>query len=205
MRILSFLLASLVTSLSWSQNHQENLRTITTQEQAESYAASFNEVFTGTVNIEKDVFFFDDIDTSKMKSYVGTSKSFFGKTTKLLKDSVFNIVNVQVIHFDLKKLSPETVDILKGQMQKLFAKGNTYWDIKKKFSHTSAEFSSAPEIVEEIEAKYGLIESQLVEDRILEWEISDESTGFLIVSEEPRGVPGFYTISYLNLNNGNVR
>lgn len=201
------LLAVVISTFSFGQNHQENFRTITTEEQAESYAASFQEVFTGTVNIEKDVFFFDDIDTSKMESYIGTSKSFFGKTTKMLKDSVFNIVNVQIIHFDLKKISPETADILLGQMKKMLDEGSTYWEVKKRFSHTSAKFSSSPEIVEEVEKEYGVAEVQLTEDSFHEWDNSEEgkSKGILFVDKKPHPVPGFFTISYLNLNNGDVR
>jgi hypothetical protein len=201
----TFFVVLFTSILGYGQNHRENLRTINTLEEAKSYASSFEEVFTGTVNLEKDVFFFDEIDTSKMSSYVGTSISSFGKTTKLLQDSVFNIVNIQLIRLDFDKMPEETADILMGQMLKLLNKGSSYWDLKKRFSHTSAHFSSAPEIVEEISAEYGVLEDQMTEGAFYEWEKSGKSKGIIIVEKLPHFVPGFTTISFLNLNNGKVR
>lgn len=199
------LAALCVSSISWGQNHSENFQVITTPEQAEEYASSFREVFTANINMESDVFFFDDIDTSQMESYVGTTRSFFGKTTKLIQDSLFNVVNVQVIRFDLTKVSPETAEILAGQMKKMLEQGQTYWDLKTRFSHTSARFISSPEVVEEVAEKYDITEVEMIKDSYFEWKIEEKSMGFIIIDKEPHLVPGFCTISYLNINNGNVR
>ncbi len=199
------LLSLFVSHLSWGQNHVENLETINTEEEAEEYASGFREVFTGTVNLESDVFFFDDIDTSNLKSHVGTFKSSYGKTSKLIKDSTFNIVNVQVIRFDLKKVSPETAEILMSQMKKLLERGDSYWDIRKRFAHTSAEFTSSPEIAEEVSEEYTILESQMTEDAYFEWVRDGDSAGIVIIDKEPHGVPGFFTISFINTDNGNIR
>lgn len=197
---LSVLIALCISSISWAQNHAENFETIRTIKEAKDYASGFREVFTGTVNMEADVFFFDDIDTSQLASYVGTSKSFYGKTTKLIEDSLFNMVKVQVIRFDLKKVSPETAEILMGQMKKLLDRGDSYWDIRKRFSHTSAQFTSAPEIAEEVAEKYDIAQAQMVEDTYIEWSRSGDSMGILIIDKAPHAVPGYYTISFLNMD-----
>lgn len=197
------LIALCVTYISWGQNHAENFETINTEEDAEQYAEGFREVFTGVVNIESDVFFFDDIDTSSLEDYVGELKSFYGKTTKMIKDSMFNIVNVQVIRFDLEKVSPETAEILMGQMKKLLDRGDSYWDLKKRFAHTSAQFTSAPEIVEEVSGEYSITEEQMTEDAYYEWSTKGKYVGLVIIDKGPHEVPGFYTISFINRGNGN--
>mmetsp|Transcript_11240 Transcript_11240/g.15155 ORF Transcript_11240/g.15155 Transcript_11240/m.15155 type:complete len:206 (+) Transcript_11240:28-645(+) len=199
------LITLLIPAFSWGQNHAENLETINTEEEAEDYASGFQEVFTGTVNIESDVFFFDDIDTSNLEAHVGTLKSSYGKTSKLIKDSMFNIVNVQVIRFDLKKISPETAEILMSQMKKLLDRGDSYWDVKERFAHTSAKCSSSPQIVEEVSEEYNILESQMTENAYFEWVRDGDSAGIVIIEKEPHEVPGFFTISFINLNNGNIR
>lgn len=201
------LFASLFGSVAYAQNHEENMQTINTVEEAQAYAASFSEVSCGLMNAEKDVIFFDEIDTADMASQIGTSYSFFGRTTKLIKDSVVSIVNVQIITIDLSKTSPETAEILLNQMKKRLENGETYWDLKEKYKHTSAIFSSSPEPALAIEAQYGLAVEDMTEGAQHSWETfgRTDKIGILIVDKPPHDVPGFYTISYLNLNNGDVR
>ncbi|MCR9174213.1 MAG: hypothetical protein NXI10_17080 [bacterium] len=189
-----------VTSVSWSQNHEENFSTIKTIEQAEDYASGFREVFTGIIHMEKDIFFFDDIDTSKLASYVGTMHSTIGKRTKLIDDSMFNIVNAQIIEIDYSDISPETAEILVGQMQKLLDRGDSFWDVKKRFSHTSAKFSSSPKMVQEITDSYAVTEGQMIEGQHHKWERAGEGVGFVVIDKAPHRVPGFYTISFLDRN-----
>lgn len=202
--LLFFFLSSFC---SFGQNHEENLRSITTIEAANKYAASFNEVSCGIMHAEKDRVFFDDIDTSNLEQSVGTSISFFGRTTKLLKDTIVDIVNVQLITFDLTQMSAETAHILIGQMTKRLESGETYWAVKQKFGHTSAEFYSGPENVSLISTKYNVSEDEMIENAFFEWEyFSDPHTiGILIIETAPHEVPGFYTISYLNLEDGSFR
>lgn len=191
-----------ISSISWGQNHGENFTTIKTIEDAKDYASGFREVFTGIVHFEKDVFFFDDIDTSKLESYVGTMRSSFGKRTKLIQDSMFNIVNVQIIEFDLKKISPETADILIGQMTKLLEKGESFWDVKKRFDHTSASFSSSPKVVGDVSDNYAVMEDQMNEGEFYQFENPGESIGIVLIDKKPHLVPGYFIVSYLDRNSG---
>ncbi len=193
-------LALSITTASFGQNHEENFTAINTIDEAEDYANGFREVFTGIVHMEKDVIFFDDIDTSQMDSYVGTMHNTIGKRTKLIQDTLFNIVKIQVIKFDLTKVSQETAEILMGQMKKLLDRGDSFWDVKKRFAHTSAKFSSSPQIVEEVASQYVISEKQMIEGEYYQWERAGDSIGFVIIDKEPHGVPGFYTLSFLDRN-----
>lgn len=200
-------LLCLNTVALFAQNHEENFRTINTVQEAKDYAATFNEVQCGLMYAEKDVFFFDDIDTSNLQSEVGTTRSFFGRTTKLVKDSIISVVNVQVITLDLSEVSASTAEILINQMQKRLENGETYWDIKGKYEHTSARFTSSPEPTETVTKTYNVNADDLKKGNFFQWKTSGSSNkvGILIVDKDPHDVPGFYTISYLNLNNGNFR
>ena len=203
MKILLVSLACLSFLFSFSQNHEENLRTIKTVEQAKTYATGFREVSVSMVNAEKDVMFFDDIDTSNLAQYVGTYKSFYGRTTKLIKDSLVELIKVQVITFDLSTISKETAQLMLDQMIKKLESGESFWSLKKKYAHTSAQFVSSPEPLASISKKYSLDEGELNVGVPFKWEIigSKEQIGILIVTEAAHKVPAFYTISYLNLSN----
>ena len=195
------LTALLISATSWGQNHGDNLNKIHTLEEAEDYASKFREVFVGKVNAEKDVIFFDAIDTANLADYVGTFHSSIGRTVKLLKDSLFNGVHVQIIRLDLKKVSPETAGILLDQMKKLLERGDTFWEVRDRFSHTSAQFTSGPQLVDDVTAKYGVGEDEMLQNAYFEWEQSNRSVGIVIIDEEPHPVPGFCTVSFLTNDN----
>jgi hypothetical protein len=202
MKILLATIACFTFLQVQAQNHEENLRTIKTADQAKAYAADFREVSFSLINAEKDAMFFDDIDTSKLETYVGSSKSFFGRTTKLIEDTIVSLVNVQVITFDLTKMSKETAELLKSQMLKRLNNGETYWSLKKKYGHTSTIFQSSPEPVGTVTKKYGVKETDLVKGNVKDWEIvgSKGQIGILIVEKVPHNVAAFFAVSYLNLN-----
>ncbi|MFT6983111.1 MAG: hypothetical protein ACJAUD_001882 [Crocinitomicaceae bacterium] len=203
MKTLLALLACLSIFFSYSQNHSENISAIKTVDQANKYAASFREVSVSLVNAEKDVIFFDDIDTSDLSKYVGTSKTLYGRTIKLIQDSIIDIINVQVISFDLSKTSKEMANLLLGQISKKMDAGESFWELKKKYAHTSAVFSSSPEPFESIKKKYSLGEDALEVGEKSNWETtgSEDQVGLLIVEKGAHPVRAFYTISYLNLAN----
>lgn len=192
---------------AFSQNHEENFRTIETIEQAKTYATGFSEVSVEIINAEKDVFFFDDIDTTNLEKHVGTSKTFFGRTTKLIEDTVVSLVNVQIISLDLTKMSPEVADVLLNQMESRIQSGESYWDLKKKYGHTSAQFTSSPELTNQIVQSYEVDADSLIAGSYFKWGNSKtpNKIGLLIVEKNPHLVPGFFTISYLNLDDGNFR
>ena len=203
MKLFLALLACLSIFFSYSQNHSENISAIKTVDQANKYAASFREVTASLVNAEKDVIFFDEIDTSDLSKYVGTTKTFYGRITKLIQDSIIDIINVQVISFDLSKTSKETANLLLGQISKKMDADESFWVLKKKYAHTSAVFSSSPEPLESIKKKYSLSEDALEVGEKSEWEISgsEDQVGLLIVEKGAHPVRAFFTISYLNLAN----
>jgi len=203
MKLLLAPLACLSIFSSFSQNHEENLRTITTVDQAKSYASGFREVSVSVINAEKDAMFFDDIDTSNLQKYVGTTKEFYGRTTKLIADSALSLVNVQVISFDLTSTSKETAELLVSQMNKRLNNGESFWALKKKYGHTSATFISSPEPLSVVTGKYSLNESELEAGKKFDYEIlgSKKQIGILIVEKVPHKVPAFFAISYLNLTN----
>lgn len=202
MKLLLVPIACLSILCTYAQNHAENVRSIKTIEQAHSYASSFREVSVSLVNAEKDVMFFDDIDTTDLSKYVGTSKTFYGRTTKLIEDSLLKMINVQVIAFDLSTISKETAELMLAQMLKKLNAGESFWSLKKKYAHTSAQFSSSPEPVDEVTRKHQLAEKDLEEGKVLNWEIvgSKNQIGILIVEKAAHSVPAFVAISYLNLN-----
>ena len=174
---------------------------IKTVDQANKYAASFREVSVSLINAENDVIFFDDIDTTDLKKYVGTSRTFYGRTTKLIEDSIIHIINVQVISFDLSKTSKETANLLLGQISKKIDAGESFWELKKKYGHTSAIFASFPKPVESVKRKYNLSEDTLEVGKKSNWEIlgSKDQVGLLIVEKAAHPVHAFYAISYLNM------
>jgi hypothetical protein len=202
MKLLLASLACLSFLNSFSQNHAENVRSIETVEEANTYAAGFREVSVSLMNAEKDVIFFDDIDTSDLAKHVGESRAFYGRTTKLIDDSIISLINVQIISFDLTKISKETAELMLSQMFKKLEAGESYWSLKKKYAHTSAQFTSSPEALASVTSKYNLTESELTEGSKLNWEIvgSKSQVGIIIVSKAAHSVPAFYTLSYLNLN-----
>lgn len=201
MRLLLTTITCLSVLFCFSQNHEENISAIKTIEQANSYASSFREVSVSIVNAEKDAMFFDDIDTSDLEKYVGTSKTFYGRTTKLIEDSMLSLINVQVISFDLSVTSKETAELLVSQMNKRLNNGETFWGLKKKYGHTSAQFNSSPEPLESVTGKYSLIANDLEAGKKFNWEIlgSKDQIGILIVEKAAHKVPAFYAISYLSM------
>lgn len=201
MKLLLTSLACLFILFSFSQNHEENLRTITTISQASTYAAGYREVSVSVINAERDAMFFDDIDTSDLEKYVGTSKTFFGRTTKLIEDSIVSLINIQLVTFDLSTTSKETAELLVSQMNKRLENGESFYGLKKKYGHTSAQFTSSPEPLETVVKKYGLKENELEEGKKFDWEIigSKAQVGILVVEKVAHKVPGFFAISYVNM------
>jgi len=134
----------LMISDAYSQDHGSAIKEFSTLEEAQEYASQFREVSVGMINEYNDKYLFEEIDTSDMPSNIGKSFSGYGRTTCILKDTLIQLIEVEIIRFDLSKSSESTSDILLGQMNKRLAAGDTYWDVKNKFDHTSAWFYSGP-------------------------------------------------------------
>lgn len=200
MKLLLASIACLTILFSFSQNHEQNVRSINTIEQAKSYASDYREVSVSLMNAEMDAMFFDDIDTSNLEKYVGVSKTFFGRTTKLIEDSIIEVINVQVISFDLSKISKETAELMLAQMIKRLAAGESYWALKKKYAHTSAKWSSSPVPLTTVTNTYKVSNSELEVGSNHKYEIvgSKSQIGIVIVEKAAHFVPAFYTLSYTN-------
>jgi len=181
-----------------AQDHKKVIDTINTLEEAEAYAAKYSEVSMSMVNPEKDGFLFDHIDTSNMQQHIGETTNFFGRSTKLLKDTVISMVNIQVIAMDLSKVSLETAELLLKQMKKRLANEETYWDLRKKYGHTSAIFSSGPELTSVVSEKYSVNLVNTQEQNVYDWKMDERENkiGIFIVAKIPHDVPAFYSISY---------
>lgn len=184
----------------YSQNHKEFVSQLTDLTVAKEYASKNRGVSVSLVNLEKDRMLFDQVDTSNLSASIGLHTTSFGRSTKLLKDTLMSMVDIEVIMFDSKKSSFETIEILLRQMTKKLNMEETYWDLKKKYSHTSADFWSGPECVETISKKYSLDVNQANKgDKFEIYDSNKVQMGIMIVKKPVRTVPAFYSISYNEL------
>lgn len=177
------------------QGHENWISKISTVEDALRYASKHKDVLVSFVNSEKDVFLFDSIDTSNLSSHVGQSSTLFGRTTKFLKDTMITMVDIQVILFDTAAMPSETIDVLKPQMLKRIHEGEKFWDLKKKYAHTSTSFISGPEIVQDVLIKYNVNVEYAQAGAIYEFNVGGRQ-GIIIVNIAAHKVPAFYAISY---------
>lgn len=181
----------------FAQDHGSAIANFKTLEEAEAYADRYREVSVGMVNELVDKFIFEEIDTSDLGSNLGKSFSNFGRTNYLLKDTILEFSEVEIIRFDLKKTNETTADILLNQMQKRIDAGDSYWDVKKKFSHTSAWFHSGPEVLSDLVDKYNI---QITEpsDQWVQF-ANSEMKGLIRFVKHHDQVKAFYVIGYNSL------
>lgn len=179
-----------------AQNHEIAIKEVNSMESAKLYAGRFNDVSCSIVNLENDTFLFDKVDTAKVEESVGVTTTLFGRSTKFIKDTVVTMVEVRTIVFDLTKTSKDMAEILLSQMQKRLDKGESYWDLKKKYSHTSALFNSGPVTEQNVQSKYAIDLTSTSSSEKYDIDVNNNLLGLLIVIKEPHNVPGFYVISY---------
>jgi len=179
-----------------AQNHAPAISKINTIEDARIYASENRGVNFDIVNKENDAFLFDDIDTSNIHVSVGKTITLFGRSTKFIQDTLICMVNVQTIVFDLTKTSKDMADLLLNQIKKRLAKGETYWELKRKYSHTSAMFISGPIPMDEIIDNYQLNLKESEEGSQFEIDNVSNKIGVLIVAKIPHRVLAFHSISY---------
>lgn len=197
--ILAILCVSMV-GFSFGQNHSQAIASISTVEAARNYAHKYREVSVSLINAESDRLVFDEIDTVNIESNNGKSFSFFGRNIKLLKDTALMMADIQVISFDLTSTSRETSELLRSQMIKRLENGETYWDLSKKYAHTSAQFRSGPRYMSEIMRDFSLrMDDAIAGDQFL-YDNSKSEMGILIVNKTPFSVLAFYTIGYNSTN-----
>lgn len=186
----------LITLQLHAQDHAPSVDKINTIEEAKQYASQNRGVIFNIVNRENDVFLFEKIDTTDLKKNIGETFTQYGRSTKFIQDTIIRVANIKSIYFDLTKTSRELAEILLSQIQKRLDKGETYWELKKKYSHTSAIFTSGPISTGDVKKKFKLnIESSEVNRNYLIDGVSNV-IGVVIVVEAPHDVQAFYSITY---------
>lgn len=200
MRIVLSILFGQFIFWSFSQGHEEWMEKINTVEDARLYASKHRDVLVSFVNQEKDRFLFDDIDTSNMQQYVGQSSTLFGRTTKLLKDTSVLMVDIQLIEFDVNASSEEASSVLRSQMLKKLREGESFWELKSLYAHTSAKFTSGPELIDDIRKRFNLDLQHSGSGSIYEVTERQGTRCILILSVSSHKVPAFYAISFNSMN-----
>lgn len=198
MRFILTTYLSLLGAVSFGQNHHEWMPKITTVEDAERYASKHRDVSVTLVNSEQDRFLFDNIDTTDLRKHVGETNSLFGRSTKLLKDTLISMVDVQMIVFDPKKTSYETINILLEKMRAELGQGKSYWDLRKIYGDTDAKFWSGPEKTHIIEKTCDIDLSGSRSGDQIDLKSNEVKVGMLFLSKAPHKVHAFYSISYNN-------
>lgn len=199
MNKLNLLIVLLLSCSLWSQNHKEYVDTIQSIESAESYAKRYSDVFVSRVTYDRDQMLFDNVDTSNMEAHIGETVSFFGRNTKFLEDTTFKMVELQTITFNFSSVDKSTAELLANQMIKRMDKGETYWDVRQKYSHTSAIFTSRPEYVDEMESRLNISFDDAQENSYMRLNM-ENSIIIVIVKKVPYLSPSFITVSYNSLN-----
>ncbi len=183
-------------SLTYAQGHDDWIAKINTIEDAKKYAKKHSDVIVSYVNAEKDRFLFDKVNTEDMEGHIGEVNTLFGRSTKFLKDTVLSMVDIQVIQFNNNDGEAETMEILRSQILKKLKSGETYWDMKKKYNHTSASFSSGPEMTDQVNKKYNINLDVYKKGSIIEVQSGDNIKAIIILKVESHDVPAFCAISY---------
>ena len=199
MRILIAINFIVFTVSAFSQGHESWITRISTVEDANIYASKHSDVIVSFVNLEKDLFLFDGIDTANLAQHVGESQTLFGRTTKFLEDTSILMIDLQFIEFDTSSSSEETVNVLHSQILQRLREGESFWTLKKKYAHTSTAFSSGPELVDEVMNNYQLDLHNAEPGGIYEYTKAGRR-GIIVVNKGAHKVPGFYAVSFNSSN-----
>lgn len=184
---------------SWTQNHKQFIDTLTSLEVASTYASMYSDVFITRVSYDRDQLLFDYVDTNNLDNHIGETVSYFGRNTKFLKDTLIELVELQTITFNYSKTNKEIADVLVDQITKRLDGGESYWEVRQKYEHTSAEFTSRPEYVDEVNEGI-ILTKDLVNDKPYQIVESDKEKAIIIVKSNPYLNPSFVVISYNSLS-----
>lgn len=191
--IVTLFLFGISLSLS-AQNHAEEVKDIASLDEAMAYAKQYREVSVTMIDEIKDRFFFEELDTIDPKSNLGKTFSNFGRVSKIVKDTLVDMIEIELIQFDLDKTSESSCEILLSQMRKRLEAGATYWETKEKFGHTSAYFYSGPKILTELH----LVSEGLIDVESTEWQYYESGLfrGMIRVKSVLRGIQGYYVLGF---------
>ena len=189
--LLTFIVFS---SLSFAQNHKEEIKKLASVDEARSYASKYREVSVGLIDENRDRFLFAQLDTSDLKSNIGKEFDNYGRVTVIIQDTLVDMVEIELIQFDLNKTSEESTEILMSQLKKRMANGDDYYSLKEKFDHTSAYFYTGPRIIQRIK----LLSTEQLQSNPEEWkEFSYEDLrGYIRLKTEVKAAKAFHVIGY---------
>lgn len=199
MRNLIVLLFLFGSMSSWGQFHDYNISKITELKEAKEYASRYREVSFGIVNMHKDPFLFDAVDTSDLAGEIGRIVYIFNRGTKFLRDTLLEMVHIQVVEFNTDLIPSDSISEWKKNVKSMLDAGSTYWDVKKRYLNSGITFKSEPIDGSEIMKQYGL-EALEIDDKKFHKFTSPKNTkidGWIVIDESPVFVPAFYSISYL--------
>ena len=189
--LLTFLSLS---CLYFAQNHKEEIKKLASIDEARNYATKYREVSVSLIDEHRDKFLFAQLDTSDLKSNIGKEFDNYGRVTVIIQDTLVDMVEIELIQFDLNKTSEESTEILMSQLKKRMANGDDYYSLKEKFDHTSAYFYTGPRIIQRIK----LLSTEQLQSNPEEWkEFSYEDLrGYIRLKTEVKAAKAFHVIGY---------
>lgn len=194
--VLTFLFWSV---MSFGQFHDYNIGKITEIKEAKEYAKRYREVSFGIVNMHKDPFLFDAVDTSNLEGEIGRIVYIFNRGTKFLRDTLLEMVHIQVVEFNRDLVPADSIVQWRENVKNMLANGSSYWDVKKRYLNSGITFKSEPIDGKEIIKQYGLEALEIDDKKFHKFRAPKNSKidGWIVIDESPVYVPAFYSISYL--------
>lgn len=183
-----------VYCLAFAQNHKVEIKKITSVEEARSYASKYREVSVSLIDENRDKFLFAQLDTSDIKSNIGKEFDNYGRVTVIIQDTIVEMVEIELIQFDLNKTSEESTAILMSQLKKRMANGEDYYALKEKFDHTSAYFYTGPRIIQGIQ----LLSTAELQADTGQWKEFnyEDLRGYIRLKTDPKPAKAFHVIGY---------
>lgn len=199
MRNLTVLVILFCSLSSFGQFHDYNINKITELKEAKEYASRYREVSFEIVNMHKDPFLFDAVDTSDLAGEIGRIVYIFNRGTKFLKDTLLEMVHIQVVEFNTDLIPSDSIDSWKKNVDQMLTSGNSYWDVKKRYLNSGITFKSEPIDGNEIIKIYGLKAMEIDDKKFHKFSApkNPKIDGWIVIDESPVYVPAFYSISYL--------
>ena len=185
--------------MSYGQFHDYNIGKITEIKEAKEYASRYREVTFGIVNMHKDPFLFDAVDTSNLEGEIGRIVYIFNRGTKFLRDTLLEMVHIQVVEFNTDLVPADSIAPWKENVRYMLENGSSYWDVKKRYLNSGITFKSEPIDGNEIMKQYGLEAMEIDDKQFHKFHAPKNSKieGWIVIDESPVYVPAFYSISYL--------
>lgn len=198
LKLLFLVLGVSGTFSVFAQNHDEVIPQLQSIEEARTYAAKYKEVSFDIVDLERDVFLFDNVDLNDLEASVGKVKTLFRRRTRFLKDTLVTILDIQTISFNTELVSAETAKAIVDSILADYANGMGYWDLMKKYRSATCFFESGPQQTSALNQRFGSTLEDRKRKEAFEWSFSDQPNFpiVLIINQEAHQVPAFYAISY---------